>query len=485
LSQKRDKSSITKPPRKNQNPKKASFLKKAFKLAVYGTVFSGAFLFSDDIIENVAQIEPIRTKMIESQIDGDITKQCLRSSTLRPPGIGDNVDFKPTQEQMLLTEIFNKMRQTPIGQELNSSAKENDVIWCVNNNETDNYGYYMSLFNLASLSSETFGGLESMHNTERQFNRTLRTAYEESAHAWQNNENSALDYSVFLHPVDAMVHSLSSEADARVTTFLALYQHLQSGEKSIWNDNLTDPKNTSVMQTLQKNYDGSLSIEQNHKALYETYRAFFETSYLSASYQKDFLPHLQLGKIRSSSATLSKKFGFIPGQASNYLSSHTFDLRESPFNKIYSGSLQYEMVMKLIKLGEDPLSQVTTPSGFNDYNNIKIEQDGRFEFIMGKRAQGDWTIINSNFTLLPNVQSEYYINEIALKCGYVVISKKSEDGAHSLVHLQKLDDLDTKIEDLRLSHVIPDYSATKQRYISFKNISSVSDIKNQIGLRPH
>ena len=452
--------------------KPKSTLRKIFDTAVTGAILAAGVYYAGDVADFIIQkSDTVRLGMIENRIAADPQEACLRASTLRPPGYKKGMEFKPSDKQRLLTALFNKMSETQIGQTLNRSAAENDLIWCVNNIEQDNYGYYNAVPNMATLSANNFGSTQVILSNKTLFERAVRTVYEENTHAWQNNEHDAQNgRSLLTGPMHEMIYNLSVEADARVVTVAALDQHRQQGDKSLWDTNYRHSMNTSMMSAYDNALRGKNRTDAYPQALRAVFDSFFKTDGNGRVYQYDIHPEEQWADRKLSPADFEKSFGFVPGYQGNYLKKTGFSPDDTQFQQIHSPDLMMRMVKKYIDMGKDPSTLAQTSAlSIKNYEQIRIEGNNMMQSIKGLNKNGKWVTVSTNYTI-HDVNSPFYIDPDALKKGWLLITETDYRGEQSLVMLQKLSDLTQKIEDIRPAETIPDYDRGKDNYIHFEDL---------------
>lgn len=219
---------------------KASFIAAASTVLGAG----GAGLYTDHIKTEVNAYNA-RIDKIDAYFTDNAENVCISGADQKPLGkktfyaglfrTGEP-DRTPTKTQTYLRQIIARMDQTPIGAVLNEASARHDTIWCAPHDEDSSfygyYGYYMGYsVNVAVINLAKFNGLDAVTNKPENFHRTLRTAYEENAHAWQNNELKALHAPPHSCPHYSMTWGVATEASAKAITFAALYQHFQQARR--------------------------------------------------------------------------------------------------------------------------------------------------------------------------------------------------------------------------------------------------------------
>lgn len=311
---------------------------KACFIAAAGTVLGagGAGLYTDHIKTEMNAYNA-RIDKIDAYFKENAESVCINSNDQNPVRKKtfyaslfhkEDPDSTPTRTQTYLRQIIAKMDQTPIGTALNQAAVRHNTIWCApHGKDSSFYGYYMGYSaNVAVINLAKFGGLDTVITEPENFHRTLRTAYEENAHAWQNNELKALRPPPYSCPHHSTAWKVATEASAKAITYAALYQHLRQGEPDIWNDNKNRHSNKTTMRVMreeiEKNGDGQITKD----VLWQGFNSFYDIAPLVKTYQTHYSGSQQTKNNRKPIADryFEEKLGVVPGEKGNYMTGRGF-----------------------------------------------------------------------------------------------------------------------------------------------------------------
>ena len=172
-----------------------------------------------------------RRAILSELIHADSNTACISTRTLQSPW--ENAGHQPqkalTVEQDILARLVRKMDGTPIGQALNASARENDVLWCMERNDQDYRGVYKANLKVAFINAANMLDAEFISRNNIAFNKALDSAYEENMHAYQH-AHGLLDAPENAGVGDHIAWHMATETTARVTAYSALIQHKQRGD---------------------------------------------------------------------------------------------------------------------------------------------------------------------------------------------------------------------------------------------------------------
>jgi hypothetical protein len=451
----------------SEKQKKRDFIKRCCVFLASSFLVASAYSFSDETAELIEDTAKANRLDKIARIIGSSPKQsCIESQTKLGPSTSSKTGSKKlTTEQTILKKLITKMDETKIGKVLNNSASNNNVIWCIDPKESGNYGYYLKSVNMAAINYKSYGDLEYLQ-TENGFHNALRTAYEENAHAWQQNERGALEFSLSAHPMHDMTHRLAVEADARVTTFLALSQHRQQGDLKTWQANYERTANMPFMKVIETQTSaGNLDVNITAQSLF---KMFYEQSSTTLVYQSRIKPEQQRATHKYSLDYFSQILGFIPGETENYLKSSDFNPEIAPYNTIKSNAFLYRVLDSLIKLEENPFkTKGVTEHIQGSYDRLRINNKGKTHFVEALMPNGKWATI-STYTITGDTGSPYFLDKKALEQGFVFIYAAFSNSEPGLVVFQKTEDLKARIEDLRNLANIPDYDESKKTIVEYK-----------------
>lgn len=260
-----------------------------------------------------------------------------------------------TADQTALAHILAKMDETPIGKALNDSAARSGTLWCMNHNPgVTNYGQYRSSYlNFATLTPEKFGGSDKINSDPVTFNRALRTAYEESAHAWQDHRQHALKGYVFRLPHHQIADGLAVEAAARVTAYAALMQHRAQGDTAPWTDNYAESKNQSIMRAMDQAMGDEPDITKNLTAQWAAFDKFYDVTGLVLSYQGDANVPIKMIGIPIPARDF-ERFGSIPGGTGNYIRGNGFSPDLGRYGGLRDTTLRMQYELRYAREDFDP-----------------------------------------------------------------------------------------------------------------------------------
>lgn len=286
---------------------------------------------------------------LETELGGTIEQSCVTARDRLPPKTPPGTTPVLNDKQQVLTALITKMDETPIGRELNRSAARHNVLWCAGVS-MENYGSYM--MGIAILNTPRFGGPQQILTNPRSFNRALRTMYEESAHAWQDNTQRSLIPPVFSKPHHKITWHTAVEGTARVTTFSALSQHRLAGDEAVWNDNIAESKNRHIMTRMNDAADASGDF--GRAAHWAGLDAYYDFTPLIDVYQHSAngTPLTRFGRQDPANDSFMK-MGTIPGMAGNYMTGN-FDAYNPRYSYIRDPELRAQMVEYYARYKLDP-----------------------------------------------------------------------------------------------------------------------------------
>lgn len=309
------------------------FLVNAFT-AVSSAVLTAGALYLNEIKTGVDE-HNARLDKIDSLFAENIEDVCIRSDNFQPvrrqsyrqalfPSDDKNSPAVPAPAQILMRNIIEKMEHTAIGTALNESARQHNVIWCGAGEKSGIfYGRYMGYSaNVAIVNLGEHGGIDRINENRQHFHRALRTAYEESAHAWQNNEHDALRAPYDSKERHAIAWSLATEAAAKAFTYAALYQHKQNGEDAVWRDNKTRYESLIMMQALESEIQEAQEQNITMNVLWRCFDSFYDMESTVRVYQAHYGQNdrYRTGRLPIATEHFEMRIGSVPGMTGNYLS---------------------------------------------------------------------------------------------------------------------------------------------------------------------
>jgi len=280
-------------------------------------------------------------KQLEKNLGGTIEQSCVTARDRLPPRTPRGTDPVMTPKQQTMAALIVKMDETDIGRRLNESAARNGVLWCAGQS-LENYGSYSGTANIAILNMPHFGGPEKMMADRVQFNRALRTMYEENAHAWQGNAQGTLIPPLLGKPHHKITWHVAVEGSARVTTFSALNQHRLAGDNAVWNDNISQDKNRHIMTRMDRAADASGAF--GRAAHWAGMDAYYDYTGLVINYQHSaYKSPLTLFGRQDPANDSFFKMGTIPGVEGNYMAGN-FDAYNPRYTYIRDPELRAQMI---------------------------------------------------------------------------------------------------------------------------------------------
>lgn len=334
-----------------QTKRRKPLLYRIFRAAAIGTALGGAGVLA-------LQSPAAQNALLQRQYTQNIDDICIRVADRLPPHAAHGTTVALNAEQKALAGLLDKMDETPIGQELNKSAASRNVIWCVGY-DTSNYGQYVGdLTRHASITMENFGGAENILGDRATFNRALRTAYEENAHAWQGNSQHTLFPHIMARPHHQIAWNVAIEGAARVTAYSALQQHRAQGDIAAWRDNYVQYKNNIMMKAMDRALAKNPDIASNLDAQWAAFDAFYDFRELVSNYQYSDHEAIVYARVRGQIAPETfARMGQIPGGAGNYMAGRAFNPDNGRYGGLRDESLrdQYQQVYRQAKLDPAPL----------------------------------------------------------------------------------------------------------------------------------
>lgn len=211
-----------------------------------GTIFAGLALYSNT--------ETGRRHTLEILLRQNIDDSCIRAGDRQSPASTPERRKPLGPQQQALAKLVAAMDETPVGRVMNESNAARGLLWCAEH-DLSRYGSYSSLVETGTLTFALFGGADKVLADDTQFSRALRTMYEESAHAWQNAQQSTHGgRGILIRPAAKTAWTLAAESAARVTAYTALHQHRLAGDRAKWDDNRRAAKNAPIMAAMDEQW---------------------------------------------------------------------------------------------------------------------------------------------------------------------------------------------------------------------------------------
>src|SRR5690606_29789073 len=145
-----------------------------------------------------------------------------------------------------LQTLITRMDGSAIGKTLSAALQDTDTLLCMRESD-DHYGAYEGRDRVIYIAPNTFGGADQILRHPVLQNAALRTMYEETAHAYQDQFGPGLGLGRQTERAQNIAFVLALESAARVTAFTALYQHYMNGETALWIHNHRIGKDNPMM----------------------------------------------------------------------------------------------------------------------------------------------------------------------------------------------------------------------------------------------
>jgi hypothetical protein len=290
----------------------------------------------DPLEEEVKALKK-RYKGIEQVLGENYQGRCLTAGQVKaisdlksmPGGLNDN--------HKLLVKLHDMKRTSAIGRYVTHSAAQSNVVNCIQDQRHAPYlGLYANWVNVTTINvGPVAKDATEVLGDKKKLNLALRTALEESTHAWQHNHDDSLAPPEPANPLHTMLYHLGVEAQAKVATFMALQEMRERGNEGPWNDAISGrTTDKAQMMALQKVLDKNPDMKvleiarQKPEELMPVFEAFYTDSLPRELYER----HVASWAARSTSKAdmpqdlFNEMRGTLPGLRVNFLENTAFSI---------------------------------------------------------------------------------------------------------------------------------------------------------------